>query len=102
VISGPAAPEPHPRLRELDVLEGAQQILRSMFFSNEGPGPLCSFALEYFWQIEGDDLRIWHGAKDSPARFRGTVDRTAGTIEGRWEWPGGGYQATETRLDEPG
>ena len=36
----------------------AQQTLRSMFFSNEGPGPFCSFALEYFWQIEGDDVTI--------------------------------------------
>jgi hypothetical protein len=149
--SGPSAPRPHPKLRELDVLEGtwrleghdldgsspftgtvtrrwlpgghflvqemridgdehegaeyigydhAQQTLRSMFFSNEGPGPFCSFALEYFWQIEGDDLTIWHGSKDSPARFSGTIDRNAGTIEGRWEWPGGGYQATATRLDE--
>jgi hypothetical protein len=149
--SRPRAPKPHPKLRELDVLEGtwrleghdldgsspftgtvtrrwlpgghflvqemridgdehegaeyigydhAQQTLRSMFFSNEGPGPFCSFALEYFWQIEGDDLTIWHGSKDSPARFSGTIDRNAGTIEGRWEWPGGGYQATATRLDE--
>ena len=80
----------------------AQETLRSMFFSNEGPGPFCSFALEYFWQIEDDDLTIWHGAKDSPARFRGTIDRTAGTVRGRWEWPGGGYEATETRLDENG
>ncbi|WP_448621213.1 hypothetical protein [Geodermatophilus sp. URMC 65] len=78
----------------------AQETLRSMFFSNEGPGPFCSFALEYFWQIEGDDLTIWHGSKDSPARFRGRIDRIAGTTEGRWEWPGGGYEATETRIDE--
>ena len=78
----------------------AQETLRSMFFSDEGPGPFCSFALEYSWQIEDDDLTIWHGAKDSPARFRGSIDRTAGTIRGRWEWPGGGYEATETRLDE--
>ena len=77
----------------------AQDTLRSMYFSNEGPGPFCSFALEYFWQIDGDDLTIWHGAKDSPARFSGTIDRDAGTIEGRWEWPGGGYQATATRVD---
>jgi hypothetical protein len=148
--SGPSAPEPHPKLRELDVLEGtwrleghdldgsspftgtvtrrwlpgghflvqemridgaehegaeyigydrAQQMLRSMFFSNEGSGPFCSFALEYFWQIEGDDLTIWHGSKDSPARFSGTIDRDAGTIEGRWEWPGGGYRSTATRVD---
>ena len=149
--SGPVAPPPHPKLRELDVLAGtwrleghdleggspftgrvtrrwlpgghflvqqmtidgdeqhgaeyigydhSQQTLRSMFFSNGGPGAFCSCALEYFWQSEGDDLTIWHGFKDSPARCIGRIDRDAGTIEGRWEWPGGGYQATATRLDE--
>ena len=146
--SAPRAPEPHPRLRDLDVLEGtwrleghdldgsapftgtmtrrwlpgghflvqemavdgqdhagaeyigwdhAQGTLRSMYFSAEGPGPFCSFALEYLWQIEGDDLTIWHGYRDSPASFHGTIDRDAGVVAGRWEWPGGGYVATATR-----
>jgi len=76
----------------------AQDTLRSMLFSSEGPGPFCSFALEYFWQVEGDVLTIWHGSTGSPARFSGVIDRNAGSIEGRWEWPGGGYQATATRL----
>jgi hypothetical protein len=149
--SGPSAPQPHPKLRELDVLAGtwrleghdfdgsapftgtmtrrwlpgghflvqemridgdehegaeyigydhAQESLRSMFFSNEGPGPFCSFALEYSWHIEGDQLTIWHGYKDSPARFTGTIDRDAGVVDGRWEWPGGGYVATATRLGD--
>lgn len=39
-----------------------------MCFSSEGPGPFCSFAVEYVWQIEGDDLTIWHGVEGSPAR----------------------------------
>ncbi len=78
----------------------AQGTLRSMFFSSEGPGPFCSFALEYFWQFEGDHLTIWHGARDSPARFVGSIDREAGIVAGRWEWPGGGYEVTATRVDE--
>jgi hypothetical protein len=78
----------------------AQETLRSMYFSHEGPGQFCSFALEYFWQIEGDELTIWHGSRNSPARFTGRIDRTAGSVAGRWEWPGGGYEATETRLKE--
>ncbi len=119
--SGPRAPQPHPRLRELDVLEGtwrleghdldgsspftgtvtrrwlpgghfllqqttmegdehegaeyigydhAQQVLRSMFFSNEGPGPFCPFALEYVWQVQGDDLTIWHGFRRLPGALQ--------------------------------
>jgi hypothetical protein len=76
--------------------------LRSMLFSDEGPGPFCSFALEYYWQIEGDDLTIWHGEVGSPARFTGTIDRASGVVDGRWEWPGGGYRATSTRIVDPG
>jgi hypothetical protein len=146
--SGPTAPQPHPRLRELEVLVGtwdltghdldggsaftgtvtrrwlpggyflvqemridnedsagaeyigydfAQDSLRSMFFSTEGPGPFCPFALEYVWQIDDDTLTIWHGERDSPARFTGHIDRGAGIIDGQWEWPGGGYHATATR-----
>src|ERR687889_118349 len=118
----PRAPVPHPRLRDLDVLAGTWQlrgsdldggneftgydhaggVFRSMLFSDEGPGPFCSFALEYYWQIEGDDLTIWHGEQGSPARFTGTIDRAAGVIDGRWEWPGGGYRATSTRIVDPG
>jgi hypothetical protein len=74
-----------------------QDALRSMLFSPEGPGPFCSFALEYVWQIEGDALTIWHGERGSPARFTGHIHRDAGVIEGQWEWPGGGYHATAAR-----
>ena len=77
----------------------AAQTLRSMFFSNEGPGPFCTFALEYIWDISGDQLTIWHGFKDSPAKFTGTIDREARVVHGRWEWPGGGYEATTRRTD---
>lgn len=148
--AGPQSPAPHPRLRDLDVLEGTWRVegrdftsgetfegtmtrswlpggfflvqqmemdghpqtgteyigydsatgsLRSMLFSNEGPGPFCSFALEYFWEVSGNELTIWHGFRDSPAKFSGTIDRDARTVSGAWEWPGGGYEATATRVD---
>ena len=77
--------------------DAATGLLRSMLFSSEGPGRFCPFALECFWSIEGDDLTIWHGSKDSPARFLGTIDRSAGVVRGAWEWPGGGYTATARR-----
>ena len=79
----------------------AQATLRSMYFSDEGPGPFCSFALEYIWQIEGDQLTIWHGYKNSPAAFTGTIDSARGVVTGRWKWPGGGYEAITTRQSEP-
>lgn len=151
-VTMPSAPEPHPVLRELDVLEGEWRLegrdltsgepftgtvwrrwlpggffleqqtcmdgqqpegneyigydsaagsLRSMLFSGEGPGPFCSYALEYFWDIDGDRLTIWHGYRNSPAAFTGTIDRAAGVVRGRWEWPGGGYEVTAERQGPP-
>ena len=81
--------------------DAATGLLRSMLFSSEGPGRFCPFALECFWSIEGDDLTIWHGSKDSPARFLGTIDRSAGVVRGASEWPGGGYTATARRTLSP-
>ena len=149
-MAPPQSPEPHPRLRDLDVLEGTWQLegrdltsghtftgtitrewlpggffmtqktqtdghpqdgteyigydstadsFRSMLFSNEGPGTFCPFALEYFWEINGEDLTIWHGFRDSPAKFVGKIAGDASSISGAWEWPGGGYEATATRID---
>jgi len=77
----------------------AANKLRSMLFSNEGPGPFCPFALEYYWQIDEDALIIWHGEVDSPARFTGTIDRADGVVDGEWTWPGGGYRATSTLIE---
>jgi hypothetical protein len=79
--------------------DSATDRLRSLLFGGGGPGPFCSFALEYFWEIDGDTLTIWHGHVDSPAKFVGTIDRDARTVSGAWEWPGGGYDATTTRID---
>lgn len=144
----PQAPTPHPRLRDLDVLEGTWRLegqdaaggepftgtvtrrwlpggffmtqetrtdgrpedgteyigydaatgsLRSLLFSSEGPGPFCPFALEYFWQVHGDELTIWHGYQDSPARFTGVIDRDERTVRGAWQWPGGGYEVLAVR-----
>lgn len=88
--------KPHEGLEYIGY-DSATESLRSMLFSGEGPGPFCSFALEYFWDITGDELTIWHGFKESPAKFTGTIDRDAGIVHGAWEWPGGGYEATATR-----
>jgi hypothetical protein len=88
-------------------LEGLEHIgydascgeLGSMLFGAEGPGPFCSFALDYVWQLDGAELTISHGFRDSPAKFHGAVDPGAGVITGAWEWPGGGYEVTATRTD---
>lgn len=71
--------------------------LRSYFFSNEGPGPFGDVAIEYVWELTDDALTIWGGDVGSPASFKGTFSPDGGEITGRWQWPGGGYEATMTR-----
>jgi hypothetical protein len=72
--------------------------LRSYFFSNEGPEPFGRVALEYVWEVGDDTFTIWGGEVGSPASFMGKFTDDRDTITGLWEWPGGGYEATMTRV----
>ncbi|GGS68109.1 hypothetical protein ACIBIZ_44685 [Nonomuraea spiralis] len=54
--------------------------------------------LKYTWEVDGDTLTIWYGDQGSPARFVGTFNEDRSTNSGAWEWPGGGYQSTMTRV----
>jgi hypothetical protein len=72
--------------------------LRSYFFGNEGPGPFGQVALEYVWDVGDDTFTIWGGEVGSLASFKGRFSDDRNTITGRWEWPGGGYEATMTRV----
>jgi hypothetical protein len=54
--------------------------------------------LDYVYEIEGDTLTIWSGAKGSPAYFRGQFSADGNTLSGGWVWPGGGYQSTAVRI----
>ena len=69
-------------------------LLRSHFFGSDGE------ILEYVYELEGDTLTIWFGDVGSPARFVGTFDASGKVNSGRWEWPGGGYESTMTKLDD--
>jgi hypothetical protein len=66
--------------------------LRSHFFGGGGE------ILEYTYDLTGDVLTIWFGGTDSPAKFVGTFDATGDRNTGAWEWPGGGYESTMTRV----
>lgn len=54
--------------------------------------------LDYVYELEGDTLIIWGGEKGSPAYFRGEFSADDDILAGRWHWPGGGYEATSTRV----
>jgi hypothetical protein len=72
------------------------ETLRSHFMDNQGSN------FTYTWDLDGDELWIWFGEKDSENFFRGTFDASGDCYSGRWQWPkpGGGkagYEATLTR-----
>ena len=72
--------------------------LRGTYYSSDGPGPFGGIALEYVWEVDGADVTIWCGEVGSPARYTGRFDDERTVLAGRWEWPGGGYEAVETRI----
>ncbi len=82
--------------------DGSTGALKSYFFSNHGPGPFGGVALEYVWEVGDDTLTIWGGFVGSPASFQGRFGDDRNTVTGRWEWPGGGYEATMTRVEQSG
>jgi hypothetical protein len=55
--------------------------------------------LDYTSEIDGDSLTIWFGEKGSPSVYRGRWGEDGNTLEGEWEWPGGGYKETMTRVE---
>lgn len=55
--------------------------------------------LDYVYELTGDKLTIWGGAKGSPAYYEGTFSADGTTVTGEWVYPGGGgYASTMTRI----
>lgn len=71
--------------------EPAEHI-KSRFYSSDGQ------TLDYVYELDGDTLTIWGGAKGSPAYFRGDFSSDGNNLSGKWIWPGGGYDSTMTRV----
>ncbi|RKS05093.1 hypothetical protein DFP74_0684 [Nocardiopsis sp. Huas11] len=54
---------------------------------------------DYVYELDGDTLVIWAGAKGSPAYFEGEFDADGDSLTGAWVYPGGGgYDSTMTRV----
>jgi hypothetical protein len=54
---------------------------------------------DYVYELEGDTLTIWAGAKGGPAYYKGTFGADDTTLTGDWVYPGGGgYASTSTRI----
>ncbi|MDP3892956.1 hypothetical protein, partial [Nocardioides sp.] len=72
--------------------EPTSEDVVSRFYDSQGN------TLDYAYEIEGDVLIIWGGAKGSPAYFRGTFSAGDQVMAGEWTYPGGGgYASTMTR-----
>jgi hypothetical protein len=55
--------------------------------------------LDYVYELTGDKLTIWGGAKGSPAYYEGTFSADGTTVTGAWVYPGGGgYESSMTRI----
>ncbi|MEJ7727178.1 MAG: hypothetical protein WKH47_09200 [Actinomycetes bacterium] len=76
----------------------AADNLRSYYFGTEAPGPFGGVALEYVYEVTDETLTIWGGEVGSPAAYKGRFVNGRDTVAGAWEWPGGGYEATMTRV----
>ena len=46
--------------------------------------------LDYAYELAGDRLTIWAGAKGGPAYFEGLFDADGDSVVGEWVYPGGG------------
>ncbi|MBV2366885.1 hypothetical protein ACFPZ0_01710 [Streptomonospora nanhaiensis] len=54
---------------------------------------------DYVYDLDGDRLTIWAGARGGPAYFEGAFDAGDTTLAGAWVYPGGGgYASTATRV----
>lgn len=54
--------------------------------------------LDYVYELTGDTLIIWAGAKGSPAYYQGTFSADGERVDGAWTYPGGGgYETSMTR-----
>jgi hypothetical protein len=72
-------------------VEPADEI-RGRLYTSDGQ------VLQYVCEADKSTLTIWFGEKGSPAVYRGTWDDSGDVIHGRWDWPGGGYDETMTRV----
>lgn len=68
------------------------QTLRSHYMDNNGSN------FTYTWELIGDTIETWFGDKNSDNWFEGTFSGDGNSYTGKWQWPGGGYEATMTRV----
>ena len=92
-------------VHDANIIKGIEIIGQERPFGADQPGEdikarvydSAGNTLDYVYELDGDILTIWGGAKGSPAYYRGTFSADGRTLSGAWVWPGGGYDSTMTR-----
>jgi len=59
---------------------------------------LDGLTLDYVYELDGNDLTIWFGEKGSSNFYKGKFSADGNAMTGAWQWPGGGYSVTGTRV----
>jgi hypothetical protein len=72
--------------------ESAENITGRLYTSNGD-------TLLYTSEADDKTVTIWMGEKGSPAVYKGEWSDDGNTLTGEWEWPGGGYKETMTRVN---
>jgi len=69
------------------------ESLRSHLMADDGSN------FTYTYQVDDDGtIWTWFGDKGSDNYFKGKISDDGRTIVGSWQWPGGGFDATSTRV----
>jgi hypothetical protein len=58
----------------------------------------AGYTFDYVYELEGDTLTIWGGAKGSPAYYKGMFSADGNILTGAWVYPDGGYESISTRV----
>ena len=66
-------------------------VMTSRLYTDRGD------TLSYTHEVDDKGVTTWFGAKGSPSSFKARwIDDD--TLSGAWEWPGGGYKLTLSRI----
>jgi hypothetical protein len=66
-------------------------VMTSRLYTNRGD------TLSYTHEVDDNGVTSWFGPKGTPTVFKARwIDKN--TLSGAWEWPGGGYKLTLSRI----
>ncbi len=73
--------------------ETSEDIITRVYSALDG------ITLDYVYELDDDTLTIWGGHKGSESFFTGHFAADGRYYSGAWQWPGGGYSTTSTKID---